>query len=434
MTEKLSREDLIKDARQLSDILEDTHPDPYINGGGKIAYHRRLQELIISIPNEGMTKDEFFFHINPFLAKLEDAHTGLEFEQQLQNKDFPGGIPLYFIPIEDFLFVGAVVHEEDHSLLGAKLLTIENISLEKLIKRMKNLQGFDNLNNLLGALGRYGVLFYQHTLQRLLPEWNTNENKIEVSLAFPNGEIVKKQLETKRKVEYPLYYGQSKISLLNTQKGIDYHFIDDEKNIAYLKINDMITYREAHELFQNIGLTDFHDLIKEFYKKYNDTEVPEELSDIIQGLPSVTELFTSLFCEMKNSQTNYLIVDVSKCRGGQDYIVLFLLYYLIDFQKSVENIQSRSDVLKFSKIISESSKNGLNLESIPYFKQMPLIESDYYFGNDKSFSLYQENSQQIENYSNSMKHMPSFYKEFKSREHEAYYIPQKILVLSSDIT
>ena len=58
-TQTVDRCSLIEDIRQLSGILESSHPDPYIRGGGKIAYHRRLQELILSIPEEGMTIKAF---------------------------------------------------------------------------------------------------------------------------------------------------------------------------------------------------------------------------------------------------------------------------------------------------------------------------------------------------------------------------------------
>ena len=46
----VGRDELIQDARQLSDFIEAVHPDPYIRGGGKIAYHRRLHETIGAIP------------------------------------------------------------------------------------------------------------------------------------------------------------------------------------------------------------------------------------------------------------------------------------------------------------------------------------------------------------------------------------------------
>ncbi|MFX0066487.1 MAG: hypothetical protein ACFFC7_30390 [Candidatus Hermodarchaeota archaeon] len=67
MDPKIKRDALIQDIRDLTDILENAHPDPYIRGGGKIVYHRRLQNLIRGIPPEGMSRQEFFFHLRPFI-------------------------------------------------------------------------------------------------------------------------------------------------------------------------------------------------------------------------------------------------------------------------------------------------------------------------------------------------------------------------------
>ncbi|NHJ49336.1 MAG: hypothetical protein FK733_16220 [Asgard group archaeon] len=433
MTNKIAREKLIQDVRQLTNILEQAHPDPYINGGGKVAYHRRLQELILSIPEKGMTKEEFFFHINPFIAKLEDAHTGLYFDKELQDKENPGGVPLYFIPIENSLVVSAVTREDDYPLLGAKLISIEGILFDKIINRTKNLQGFDNMSNLLGNLGRFGMLYFKNSLLKLIPEWKDNE-QITVTLKLSNGKIEKKQLLVVGKRPDSLLTGKTKLELPNPIKCFDYNFLDEENNIAYLKIDNMMTYREAHELFQSIGYTEFNTIPKKIYPRYNDGPVPDELSDQIKGLPSATELFTSLFQEMKKNKTDYLLVDLRKCDGGQDYIILFLLYYIVGFEKAVNLIKSRSDVLKFSQFMSDQIKDGINLEEIHYYKHVPLEINDYHFGNDKTFTLYQETSSQIDDFSKSMEKMPSFYNEFKDKKHEACYTPKKIIVLSTDVT
>ncbi|HEX7494396.1 MAG TPA: hypothetical protein VF346_09255, partial [Bacteroidales bacterium] len=44
-SQRISKDSLIQDIRQLSDILEKSHPDPYSRGGGKIAFHERLHKL-----------------------------------------------------------------------------------------------------------------------------------------------------------------------------------------------------------------------------------------------------------------------------------------------------------------------------------------------------------------------------------------------------
>jgi hypothetical protein len=433
LNKKIARKALIQDIRQLTQILEQAHPDPYINGGGKIAYHRRLQEMILSVPEEGMTREEFFFHISPFLAKIEDAHTGLYSGKELQDRENPGGVPFYFIPIENSLFVGAVTKEELKSFLGAKLLSVENIPFEKMVERIKNLQGFDNMSNLLGNLGRGGMLYFSNSLRRLIPEWK-NDKQITVSLELSDGKTVTKDFVTSEKVTYPLFTGESKITLPNPEKCFGYHFLDKEEKIAFLKIDNMMSYREAHELYQSIGFTNFNDAARFLYQRYNTGAVPDDISDVINGLPSATELFTSLLQKMKNSKSDYLIVDLRKCEGGQDYIVLFLLYYIVGFKEAVKFIQSRSNVLKFSQFMNDLTEEGIKLEDIHYYKQVPLEINDYYFGDDKTFTLYQDASSQIEDYSKSMEQMPSFYKEFSKRDFEAFYTPNKIIVLSTDAT
>ena len=52
---KISRSFLIDDVRQLASLLEVTHPDPYYRGGGKIAFHRRMQEVILTPAGETLT-------------------------------------------------------------------------------------------------------------------------------------------------------------------------------------------------------------------------------------------------------------------------------------------------------------------------------------------------------------------------------------------
>jgi len=434
LSKLIERELLIQDIRQLSEILETAHPDPYINGGGKIAYHRRLQKLIMNIPTEGMLYEEFFYHIQPFIAKLEDAHTGLFQDEQIHDKENPGGIPLYFSTVDEILYVSEVASEEHLHLIGSKLISVEGVFIANLIERMKNLRGFDNLSNLLGNLGRFGMLYFKDDLEKLIPEW-LNKEQIKVVLQSTTGEEEEFLFKPKKQVQYPLYKRKSTIKLPNLDKMFTYHFVDPGKSIALLRIDNMITYREAHELFKEIGVTEFLEVMKETYQKCNTGEVPDELSDIIAGLPSATEIFQSMFTEMKENNCDYLLVDLQKCRGGQDYIIFFLLYFLVGTEKALDSIKSRSDILKLSDFLNKSSKKGIDLKSIFYYDKVPLTMNDYYLGNDKSFIGRDEDIKTvIESYTSAFRNMPSFNQVFETNEFEAFYLPKKIAVLCSDVT
>mgnify|MGYP001045092695 CR=1 FL=1 len=121
MEAKLSRTALIEDVRQLTTIIESAHPDPYFKGGGRSAYHRRLQKLIRDIPPDGMTAKAFKFYLMPFLASIKDGHTAVLDESTLLDDEQPGGIPLIFGAIEDSLYVQAVVPSEARSRISIYL-------------------------------------------------------------------------------------------------------------------------------------------------------------------------------------------------------------------------------------------------------------------------------------------------------------------------
>lgn len=55
-----SKQQLIEDSRQLLSYLENIHPDPYRHSGGKVAFHGRFQDILQSIPAQGMDLDDFF--------------------------------------------------------------------------------------------------------------------------------------------------------------------------------------------------------------------------------------------------------------------------------------------------------------------------------------------------------------------------------------
>jgi len=72
-----TRDQLIEDARQLAAIIEDTHPDPFVHCGGRIAFHRMLQGVLESIPDAGTTLDGFVHLVRPVIGFVGDGHTGI---------------------------------------------------------------------------------------------------------------------------------------------------------------------------------------------------------------------------------------------------------------------------------------------------------------------------------------------------------------------
>ena len=85
---------MIADVRQLANIIESVHPDPYHNIGGRIEFHRQLQEII--------NRADFYELLGPFVTGLGDSHAWLRFPEE---SSFSPDLPLYFGIISDGLFV-----------------------------------------------------------------------------------------------------------------------------------------------------------------------------------------------------------------------------------------------------------------------------------------------------------------------------------------
>jgi hypothetical protein len=432
----LSRTALIEDIRELSQIFETAHPDPYINGGGKIAYHRRLQTLIKDIPLEGMTRSRFYNYLLPFIARLGDGHTKIfhkDFSPNEEKEENPEGIPLYFEPIEEQLYVSAAVHEHDMPLIGSLLVSVEGVPFKTLTERLDRLKGNDNQYHLLEMLGGTGFLYHRDDLQLLLPEWNT-PGQIKVVLKSPSGREREMAFAPARGVKYPLKRREADKLILDSKGSLAFQFLDPNENIAYLRIDDMVSYREAHELWQGIGLKDFDNLARELFRLYNPGEVPGDMQAVIRGIPSAAELFIELFTGMKKAHSEYLIVDLQKCVGGQDFIIWEFLYFLVDYEESVTTIRNRSHILKMSEFLNNSTTRGINLKDISYYDQVPLTLNDYDFSGDLSFDIPRNNTVIEKAPAEVFFQFPSFQKAYQQGIYEGCYKPKKIIVLCSSNT
>jgi len=183
---RFTRAELIADARQLAAIIEDTHPDPYVHIGGKIAFHRRLQHVLHAIPAEGMTKNGFKTLLRPFVAAIGDGHTEV-FAYHNVNTAAPGGIPLKFDAVGQSLIVTGVPHEQYRQLLGARLSSVEGIAVDELGRRLSNLRPIDNQYHLLWYFTA-NYLRYGPFLSELLPEWQ-DSGHLRARFTLRSGEV-----------------------------------------------------------------------------------------------------------------------------------------------------------------------------------------------------------------------------------------------------
>ena len=404
-----SRAQLIEDTRQLAEILESAHPDPYINGGGRIAFHRRLHRVLNAIPDEGMTRDEFYRILRPFVAGVGDAHTNLLGGYEVDRRR-PGGVPLRLAVVEQSLVVTGVARPADKNLLGARLISVEGVPLADLVERQKRLRGIDNVYHGLQTLADQS-LRYGPYMQDLIPEWK-EMGQVRLELMRPDGEVVVTALDQPGEA-LSWITPKSRVDLpVPGDSGFLYTFLRTPasgKEIAYLRFSHMVGYREEQEGRRPIATW-------------------------LTRPPAATDAFRSMVVEMKKRGTEALIVDVRGNAGGNSLIVDILIYFLYGRQALLDLHGfggGESGVFRYSRLFF-ADRPGQSLEAINADRAVPLVEGDY------EFSWSYVDGKPIARRSKPpgdppgfqyLRASPTFRPEFESGAYAGYYHPGKVIVL-----
>jgi hypothetical protein len=409
-----SRDELIEDTRQLAHVIESAHPDPYIRGGGRIAFHRRLHRLLNAIPEEGMTKDEFVRLLRPFVAAVGDAHTDL-WDDYRVNDLAPGGVPLQFGIVEKSLYVAGVPGKAHEDLIGSILVSVEGVPLVELFQRQEQLQGTDNEYQVLQLLANQSLRYRPH-MQDLLPEWE-NTDRVTVELKLQTGDIQEVVFDLSQTMP-SLLTPKSEITLPAVNRsGFVYDFMDAEKRVAYLRVEHMMYYREAYEMWAVSG----------YRASTEETRAT---------IPSATETFRSLVMDMKEAETQALIIDLRGNNGGNSVLADILLYFLYG-KESLVSFKTHSSAagggqgLRVSDLYFENYSN-VTLESMNEGRAVPLLENDYDFTFDFTDDVqrFQEVRPEAPAVLESeYRKMPTFYAEYELGTYEGYYRPESIMVL-----
>lgn len=432
LNQKISRSFLVDDVRQLATILESTHPDPYSHGGGKIAFNRRMQNLIRTIPDEGLTKSEFYRHVSPFLASVGDGHTSF-WEPYHLNGQNPGGIPLFFQAVENILYVAGVINPNDEHLIGAKLVSVENVSFKELLNRQRQIKGYDNEYQLMRNLGYDGSLWFKARMEHLLPE--LEGDTIHVVLLKADGKEVVCRFVRNTKGPDHLITAKTNVALPSTERSnYVYQFIDEEKKTVLLLIENMYTYRESFEMELVVQKSLRTELAKHLYEKYNTSTPPGNEKDLVLGIPSATELCRQMVEEMKQNQSENLIIDLRRNQGGNAFISTIFLYFFYGKEALVSFSDKKSIFIKKYSPLFWKQYWGLDIDDINKNQPIKLTKNDYDFSNypEQRENLSREDAIRIIEEEAST--AATFWNEYQSEKYSGYYRPKNIFILCSPLT
>jgi hypothetical protein len=429
-SEIYSQEKLREDARQLAETLEKVHPDPYINGGGKIAFHRRFQNVLNSIDNDGMTREQFRSLLLPFVAALGDSHTGILSGQQEGAQGH--GLPFKFQVVEKMLYVAAVQKKEHKPLIGATLVAVQGISCQELLQRQSRLRGIENL---------YGKLVFlsinlsrKNGLSSLIPEWNPVD-PITVDLQKKNREIDQIRIKFPSEPTDDWILPHTQINRPSTsQTDMAFNFFDANKKTALLVIDNMMRYREGCESWFASGHAQALAMSQVAYQHFHKKAPPDSKEDLLAAIPSATETFLALVQEMKRATAENLIIDLRKNTGGNSGMREILIYFLFG-KEALASLNEGYDIKKYSDLYFQTYASD-SLEQINADQAVPLTENDYDFLAERQFLEEKGRSQNLFRVKEDfLKQMSTFWEVYKAgKYHKPFFTPKKIVVLCSPWT
>jgi hypothetical protein len=429
---RLSQEALRADLRQLARLLEETHPDPYSRAGGRVAFHRRVDELLRSVPSEGMTVEGFFRYVRPLVASLRDGHTGLRAPTAPAAAKV--SLPLEFEAVEERLYVSRVLRAELRPLLGATLVGVEGASFEELATRMEAARGADNryhnLNHLadaLRSLSGLGDLLERQSLA----------GPVRFELRKPDGTRVTVPVESVSGTPGEPLAPPSRLAVPEPNAAdLAWSFLNPDKSVAYVRIDSMARYREAFELWRSSGFTmPLGDHLTSVARAAGHPELTS-VDERIAVVPAATDTFRELFSSMRRERTATLIVDLRRNGGGNSLLGHMLGYFLYPVD-SLISTETGFQVPRYSPLYFQSHEAD-SLEKVRARSGLALELGDLDFSEERAWRERQRNGltpahrERIrEEFLEGVALTPTFAQEVRSGQFSAAWSPRVVVLTSA---
>lgn len=442
----LSHEQLVEDARQMIEIIESCHPDPYTNMGGKIEFHLAFHQMLKEFPKEGMSAEDFWWKISAFLANIKDGHTYL-YPLKQPNPDI-GAIPMQFTVMADSVLVIKRVYNEDClKYIGCQVLKINGLKIDSLLRKISLIYPMENYFDRFRNLKIY--LWYGDYFQKLFPDWNAGD-PIAIELLDNKSQVKSIKVSTGKISYKAVNVNESSIELPGTKKSdFVFDWINKDESIAYIRIDKQDEFREYAEMKID-GLKEIQNpetlkgyrqqflmYAQKWHERYYGDKGPDSLELVIEQLPSFTEFMREVVRKLKDNQTDNIIIDLRNNHGGVSIMSDILIYFLYGKEKLGELHNDSYEVTYLSPIAIETA-SSLKPENI----RKSRVEGTAILPQSGDYDFYTMDLWKNRNKNQLWPLVPAsffeststFYKEYDSGEYAGFYTPKNIYVIGSDNT
>lgn len=307
---------IVADFNEFVRLLEETHPDPYTNYGGKPFFRKAVMETRLALVNDSVTSpDVLAMRITEFLAPMKDGHTNI----WSNNFEFWRHAPILFKAINEGIIYVQLIPAQYKELLGSKLLGIENMSVQDILTAMAKLVPAEN------EIGRMELLCRDCvSLDKVIS--NIPEDSITYHVESPEGKQVALKLPFTDK-GIPADFPQVPVTNIFPSKQLEFDFVGQGKNTMFLCVRSIMA-RDCIEFMRDNGWEYESSLAGLFKQMYRGQEMPNDPNKAIAMLPSFSGEFEKMLLQMKENGSKNLIIDLRHNDGGFTPIVIPTLYQM----------------------------------------------------------------------------------------------------------
>lgn len=416
--ETYGRSALVADVRYLAETLEASHPDPYDGHGGRVAFHRRVEEAVRAIPEAGESIAEFYPRVAEIAARVRDGHTDVSSPPPVGIR---GQLPIRFRVVGDALYVDEVYDERHSDLLGGRLLAVNDVRTNVLRQQIAHRKGSDNRYQDGVALT---FALRDVTPLRYLVGVPVREPTLEIEQM--TGSTVTRTLDPRAFDDdaSPVATLETSIPSPETSGEPAYTFLDDDRQTALLVLPDMFSYREAAEQLRGMGHEQAEELSRDIHERVVDGPVPSDLDDVIEALPSAVDVLTELVTEMAAADTERLLIDTTANTGGNSLLSNLLTYLLHGWDGMMTAGEDHVQVPKDSPLYRERIGEDGAVEET---ENPAGFDFGSYFDRD-------DRAARLDRLHGWLTKSETFAGEIADGEHEAYYRPSSIVVVTAAMT
>jgi hypothetical protein len=320
---QLTHDQAVNDTKTFLALLESTHPDPYTRLGGKVAFKKKAEALVHDLPANGLSVPELTERLGKFLAPLHDGHTRVRGSRS-RWQDPAARLAVQFEIMSDGLAISGSDLPELKGGRGYKLVEVDGHTIPDLMKRMSEEVATEN------DYGTYyGVALALRSfklLGNLIPDLDRAQG-VRYTMEDPKGNRVERTIhwdgdhpeDPEKWADKPLQWA----GLSRSDQPFYYRFLDDNRT-AYFRVANM-SPRESFDIMKGYHVGDIKEMLEASYKRLK-KEMPPDIDTAMQGVPSLTQPATQMLEEMKQHNTQNVIIDLRGNGGGSTPVIVPFFY------------------------------------------------------------------------------------------------------------